>query len=81
MPEAWRFARRIEQVFRSQPLILPDRTGRAEARFNAIGIAEKRHLFIVFTIRSARGEQRIRPISARYMHAKKVEAYERSKGP
>jgi hypothetical protein len=35
-----------------------------------------RPLFVVFTIR-VRGRQRfIRPISARYMHAKEIESYE-----
>ena len=70
----------IELLFRNQPMILPDRTGGAEVRFNAIGVAGERYLFVVFTIRPVGGEQRIRPISARYMHAKEVAAYERAKG-
>lgn len=34
-------------------------------------------MFLVFTIRERHGERFIRPISARYMHQKEIEHYER----
>jgi uncharacterized protein len=36
-----------------------------------------RGVFIVFTFRHKRGELFIRPICARYMHKKEVDAYEK----
>ncbi len=43
----------------------------------AIGqTAAGRHLFLAFTIRQQDMRRLIRPISARYMHAKEVEHYE-----
>jgi uncharacterized protein len=36
-----------------------------------------RWVFVVFTIRVRAGHRMIRPISARYMHAKEVAAYEK----
>ena len=49
-----------------------------ERRFCAIGHAENgRNVFIVFTLRRKGDEQLIRPISARYMHKKEVEAFEK----
>ncbi|AZU04744.1 hypothetical protein X907_2229 [Glycocaulis alkaliphilus] len=51
-----------------------------EERLNAIGRnADGRYLFIVFTFRTRRGNTLIRPISARYMHRKEVDHYERQK--
>ena len=70
----------IEEVFRSDPLVLPDRTGSSEARFNAVGLTgEGRHVFVVYTLRDTRSPQLLRPISARYMHRKEIDAYERSR--
>jgi uncharacterized protein len=69
----------IEQVLRSEPLVLPDRYPQdAETRFNAVGMnASGRHDFVVFTLREKQGQRFVRPISARYMHAKEIEQYER----
>lgn len=41
----------IEDVLLSEPMVLPDRTGRNfEVRFNAVGrTSAGRHLFVVFT--------------------------------
>ncbi len=51
-----------------------------EKRFRAIGKDESgRHVFIVFSIRRSENKQLIRPISARYMHRKEIESYERQK--
>jgi uncharacterized DUF497 family protein len=72
----------IEQVFRHDPLILSDRTGSTETRFNAVGVtSRKRHVFVVFTLRENDEGRLIRPISARYMHRKEVKIYERTKRP
>ena len=48
-----------------------------ETRFLAIGRASSgRHVFLAFTWRERNGDRYIRPISARYMHAKEVRHYE-----
>jgi uncharacterized DUF497 family protein len=71
----------IEDVLTGEPMVRPDRTGRGEPRFNAIGRnAAGRYLFIDFSIRDIEGRPMIRPISARYMHQKEVAHYEQSKG-
>ena len=50
----------------------------AEERLRAIGKTDQgRYVFLVFTIRERHGERFIRPISARYMHQKEIEHYER----
>jgi uncharacterized DUF497 family protein len=69
----------IEQVLRAAPLVLPDRHPQdAETRFNAVGKnASGRHVFVVFTLRDKQGKRFVRPISARYMHAREIENYER----
>ena len=69
----------VEMLLAGDPMILPDRTERTdETRFNAVGKSEDgRALFVVFTIRRHDGGDFIRPISARFMHAKEVKHYER----
>ncbi len=70
----------IEHVLRSGPLVLPDRGGSAELRFNAVGVtAARRHVFVVRTLRDRGSDKLIRPISARYMHRKEIMAYERTR--
>jgi uncharacterized protein len=56
-------------------MIIPDLAhSGTETRFRAIGKTPAgRHVFIVFAIR----ENRIRPISARFMHTKEVDHYEK----
>jgi uncharacterized protein len=50
----------------------------AEERLRAIGKTDTgRYVFLVFTIRERSGERFVRPISARYMHTKEVEHYEK----
>jgi uncharacterized DUF497 family protein len=58
--------------------ILPDSAySQRERRFRAIGRTSKgRGVFIVFTLRRKDDEMLIRPISARYMHRKEMQAYE-----
>ncbi len=49
-----------------------------EERFKAIGKTDKgRGIFVVFTLRTQRGKTLIRPISARYMHRKEMDHYEK----
>lgn len=69
----------IEDVLLAEPMVLPDRTGSTtEVRFNAVGRTQAgRHLFVVFTLRQRANGTLIRPISARYMHAREVQHYER----
>lgn len=64
----------IEAVFRGSPRVAPDpKHSTSEARFVAVGRTEQgRAAFVVFTIRG----DRIRPLSARYMHAEEVANYE-----
>ena len=50
----------------------------AEERLRVIGKTDTgRYVFLVFTTRERNGERFIRPISARYMHGKEVEHYEK----
>jgi uncharacterized protein len=69
----------IESLFTRPLAILPDAAhSQRERRFRAIGRTNKdRGVFIVFTIRGKGDELLIRPISARYMHQKEIEAYEK----
>jgi uncharacterized DUF497 family protein len=65
----------IESVFDGPVTIVADQAhSGAETRLRAIGrTGEGRHVFIVYTIR----RERIRPISARYMHAKEIRRYDK----
>jgi uncharacterized DUF497 family protein len=50
----------------------------AEERLKAIGRSHSgRSIFLVFTLRERDGKTYIRPISARYMHRREVETYEK----
>ena len=68
----------IEGLFESPLLIVPDAAhSRIESRNWAIGKSVAgRMIFIAFTIRPRKGRRLIRPISARYMHAKEIVCYE-----
>jgi uncharacterized protein len=69
----------IESVFRSSIAVLPDPLhSKSEERFKAIGKSDGgRWIFLVFTLRTRRGKRLVRPISARFMHKKEVEHYEK----
>ena len=69
----------IESVFLDTLILLPDHDhSETETRMRAIGsTATGRKVFIVFTLREHRGQSLIRPISARYMHAKEITHYEK----
>ncbi len=64
----------IEGFFRLGPLVAPDpKHSAAEQRFIAAGhTAEGRAAFVAFCWRDGR----VRPISARYMHAREARRYE-----
>lgn len=69
----------IESLFSSPLLIIPD-AGHStiETRVRALGkTSSGRMVFLVFTIRLKGARRLIRPISARYMHAKEVASYEK----
>jgi uncharacterized protein len=72
----------IEAVLAGEPAVFLDKGSDAsEQRFNAVGRTPSgRYVFVAFTLRTADGAQVIRPISARYMHAREVKRYERQ-GP
>ncbi len=69
----------IEHAMRTGPRVAPDRDhSLAEQRFIAVGrTSEGRHVFVAFCWRG----DRIRPISARYMHAREVTRHEQAQGP
>jgi len=70
----------IEAVFRHRPHVAPDIAhSDIEARFLAIGKGDEgRFIFVACTLRKIEGETFIRPISARYMHRKEIEHYEKA---
>lgn len=69
----------IESVFRSSIAVLPDPLhSKSEERFKGIGKSDDgRWIFLVFTLRARRRMRFVRPISARFMHKKEVEHYEK----
>lgn len=71
----------IEELLRGRTAkVLSDKNhSEFEKRYIAVGkTLEGKYLFIAFTLRSNSGEVFIRPISARYMHAKEIERYEKA---
>jgi len=69
----------IEDFFMNSPRIAPDsKHSDSEDRLIAIGrVKAGRPIFVAFTLRTKEGRRLIRPVSARYMHAKEMEAYEK----
>ena len=69
----------IEAMFHQPLSVFPDPAHSPdEERFKAIGKSQEgRNILIVFTIRQRQESRLIRPISARYMHRKEVEHYEK----
>ena len=69
----------IEHAMRTGPRVAPDPAHSLhEQRFIAIGRTPSgRHAFIAFCWR----EGRVRPISARHMHAREIARYEQAQGP
>jgi uncharacterized protein len=68
----------IEALFNAEPLVAPDpKHSTAELRLIAVGRnMDGRPLFVALTLRSRGALNLIRPVSARYMHAKEINAYE-----
>jgi uncharacterized DUF497 family protein len=69
----------IEHVLDNDPFLVPDyeHSGQ-EDRSIAVGTNRPgRRVFVVFTIRVREGREVVRPLSARYMHKKEIERYER----
>jgi len=68
----------IEAVLGGQPRVAPDPAHSAdEDRLIAIGRNQRgRPLFVAFTIRERNDKLLIRPITARYMHARELRRYE-----
>jgi len=69
----------IEGMFARAIAVFPDPAHSAsEVRFKAIGRTESgRSLLVVFTLRQEGRSKSIRPISARHMHRKEIEYYEK----
>jgi uncharacterized protein len=68
----------IEDLFAHSPRIAPDpRHSADEDRMLAVGrTVLGRPIFVAFTIRTKNKRRLIRPVTARYMHAKEIAAYE-----
>ncbi len=68
----------IEALFTHNPRVAPDSKHSAqEDRLIAIGrTSTGRPVFVAFTLRTKNGRRLIRPVTARYMHAKEIAAYE-----
>jgi uncharacterized DUF497 family protein len=69
----------IEALFAHGPRIAPDPKHSAdEDRLIAVGrISTGRPVFVAFTIRTKNEPRLICPVTARYMHAKEIAAYEK----
>ena len=69
----------IESIFDGPVAVHPDpEHSDVEERLKAIGrTGHGRAVLVVFTVRELDGERFIRPISARYMHQREVEHYEK----
>ena len=69
----------IEELLSGSPRIAPDiRHSDQEDRLIAVGRnSHGRAIFIAFTLRERGGRRLIRPVSARYMHRKEIEGYEK----
>lgn len=72
-------ARDIESIFQGPVSVFPDpEHSGEEERFIGIGKTEKhRSVFVVFTLRRKDDVVLIRPISARFMHKKEIDYYEK----
>jgi uncharacterized DUF497 family protein len=74
----------IEAALRGLLRVVPDPAHSAvETRYLGIGTtAAGRHVLIAFTYRTVVEQRLVRPISARFMHAKEIQHYEaQTQGP
>jgi uncharacterized DUF497 family protein len=69
----------VESVFINQPRIFPNIKHNAdEERYHAVGRThDRRYTYVVFTFRESLEGKVIRPISARFMHKKEIDHYEK----
>jgi uncharacterized DUF497 family protein len=69
----------MESLFTRPLAIIPSAAAsQEESRFCAVGqTGNGRRVFLVFMLRRKGDKQLIRPISARYMHKKEIESYEK----
>jgi len=69
----------IEDLFAHDPRIAPDpKHSQGEDRLIAVGrTSTGRPAFVAFTIRTKNNLHLIRPVAARYMHAKEIAAYDK----
>jgi uncharacterized protein len=70
----------IEALFMGDPRVAPDpKHSAGEDRLIAVGkTGTGRRLFVAFTVRTKEGRRLIRPVTARYMHAREIAAYEKA---
>ena len=70
----------IEWALTHEPLIAPDAAhSAAEQRWIAVGRSQVlRAMYVAFTLRVREGLTLVRPVSARYMHAKELKRYEQT---
>jgi uncharacterized DUF497 family protein len=67
----------IEEVLLNTPAVMPD-PHPEEPRMRAIGkTSAGRYVFLVFMIRQFNDQFFLRPISARFMHQKEIDHYEK----
>jgi uncharacterized DUF497 family protein len=70
----------IEAVFADRPQIIPDlKHSIVETRAVAFGTVNGRPAFVGFTVRERDGLMLVRPVTARYMHAKEARRYEQDR--
>jgi len=69
----------IERLFYGPLAVFPDPAHSGiEERFKAVGWTDGgRGVLIVFTLRKKGNDTFVRPVSARYMHRKEIEHYEK----
>jgi uncharacterized protein len=72
----------IEALFLEGPRVAPGpKHSGDEDRLIAVGkVGTGRPLFVAFTMRTKEGRRLIRPVTARYMHAREIAAYEKADG-
>jgi uncharacterized DUF497 family protein len=68
----------IEGLFAGSPRVAPDpKHSVDEDRLIAVGTTSAgRPVFVAFTIRTKNKRRLVRPVTARYMHAKEIAAYD-----
>ena len=79
MPKTWSVDPEIEALFEHGPRVAPAPKHSAdEDRLIAVGkTSAGRPLFVAFTMRTTNGRRLVRPVTARYMHAREIAAYEK----